>query len=113
MTNRETYKDEWYSLDESRGIKIGDTLYYARIQPSLDNFEVVEIVVSRIRRNDFKDETYIIGISNDKYKQTYPFHARDIDKTVFTGYLEANELVEKEKSLNKGCGISDEREAFE
>ena len=80
---------------EQLTINIGDTLYYARIMPKLDVYDVYELKVRTV------EDTYFSTIDK-RDKKSYLFSYNDIGKTVFLNRQEAlNKTKEAEKNKPK------------
>ena len=80
---------------EQLTINIGDTLYYARIMPKLDVYDVYELKVRTV------EDTYFSTIDK-RDKKSYLFYYNDIGKTVFINREEAvNKTKEAEKNKPK------------
>ena len=80
---------------EQLTINIGDTLYYARIMPKLDVYDVYELKVRTV------EDTYFSTIDK-RDKKSYLFSYNDIGKTVFINREEAvNKTKEAEKNKPK------------
>ena len=80
---------------EQLTINIGDTLYYARIMPKLDVYDVYDLTVRTV------ENTYFSTIDK-KDKKSYLFSYNDIGKTVFINREEAvNKTKEAEKNKPK------------
>lgn len=74
-------------------VKKKDKMYYARILPSADVYDVCELTIRTV------EDGWFVGI--DKHdKHAYIFNNSDIDKTVFWDRSVALELV-KEAEKNK------------
>ena len=76
---------------EQLTINIGDTLYYARIMPKLDVYDVYDLKVRTV------EDTYFSTIDK-KDKKSYLFSYNDIGKTVF---INREEAVDKTKEAEK------------
>ena len=76
---------------EQLTINIGDTLYYARIMPKLDVYDVYELKVRTV------EDTYFSTIDK-RDKKSYLFSYNDIGNTVFFDWQEA---VDKTKEAEK------------
>ena len=76
---------------EQLTINIGDTLYYARIMPKLDVYDVYELKVRTV------EDTYFSTIDK-RDKKSYLFSYNDIGKTVF---INREEAVQKTKEAEK------------
>ena len=76
---------------EQLTINIGDTLYYARIMPKLDVYDVYELKVRTV------EDAYFSTIDK-RDKKSYLFSYNDIGKTVFFNWQEA---VDKTKEAEK------------
>ena len=76
---------------EQLTINIGDTLYYARIMPKLDVYDVYDLKVRTV------EDTYFSTIDK-KDKKSYLFSYNDIGKTVF---INREEAVQKTKEAEK------------
>ena len=80
---------------EQLTINIGDTLYYARIMPKLDVYDVYELKVRTV------EDTYF-STMDKRDKKSYLFSYNDIGKTVFLNRQEAlNKTKEAEKNKPK------------
>ena len=80
---------------EQLTINIGDTLYYARIMPKLDVYDVYDLKVRTV------EDTYFSTIDK-RDKKSYLFSYNDIGKTVFINREEAvNKTKEAEKNKPK------------
>lgn len=80
-------------------INKGETLYYARIHPSIGMFELVDIKVCTIT------PLWFTGVK----QQTFLFDNSDVNKTVFKDRKKALEKV-KEAEKNSTVKISEEKE---
>ena len=76
---------------EQLTINIGDTVYYARIMPKLDVYDVYDLKVRTV------EDTYFSTIDK-KDKKSYLFSYNDIGKTVF---INREEAVDKTKEAEK------------
>ena len=73
-------------------IRKNDIVYYARIMPKLDVYDVYELKVRTV------EDTYFVAIDK-RDKKSYLFSYKDIDKTVFINREEAvNKTKEAEKN---------------
>ena len=80
---------------EQLTINIGDTLYYARIMPKLDVYDVYELKVRTV------EDAYFSTIDK-RDKKSYLFSYNDIGNTVFFDWQEAvNKTKEAEKNKPK------------
>ena len=80
---------------EQSAIAIGNIVYYARIMPKLDVYDVYELKVRTV------EDTYFSTIDK-KDKKSYLFSYNDIGKTVFINREEAvNKTKEAEKNKPK------------
>lgn len=70
-----------------------DIVYYARIQPTLGVYDVLELIVRTVETDWFTG-------MDKRDKRVYLFNNKDINKTVFTDRKEALKLV-KEAEKNK------------
>ena len=76
-------------------IKKDDIVYYARIMPKLDIYDVYELKVRTV------EDTYFSTIDK-RDKKSYLFSYNDIGKTVFFNWQEAvNKTKEAEKNKPK------------
>ena len=76
---------------EQLTINIGDIVYYARIMPKLDIYDVYELKVRTV------EDTYFSTIDK-RDKKSYLFSYNDIGKTVF---FDRQEAVDKTKEAEK------------
>ena len=60
---------------EQSAIAIGNIVYYARIMPKLDVYDVYDLKVRTV------EDTYFTGIDK-RDKKSYLFSYKDVDKTV-------------------------------
>ena len=74
-------------------LKKKDIVYYTRILPSSNVYDILEIKIRTVEDNWF------VGIEK-RDKQAFLFHNADIDKTVFTNRNKALEII-KQAELNK------------
>lgn len=74
-------------------LKKKDVVYYTRILPSSNVYDILEIKIRTVEDNWF------VGIEK-RDKQAFLFHDADIDKTVFTNRNKALEVI-KQAELNK------------
>ena len=74
-------------------LKKKDVVYYTRILPSSNVYDILEIKIRTVEDNWF------VGIEK-RDKQAFLFHNADIDKTVFTSRNKALEVI-KQAELNK------------
>ena len=73
-------------------IRKNDIVYYARIMPKLDVYDVYDLKVRTV------EDTYFTGIDK-RDKKSYLFTYKDVDKTVFINREEAvNKTKEAEKN---------------
>ena len=80
---------------EQSAIAIGNIVYYARIMPKLDVYDVYDLKVRTV------ENTYFSTIDK-KDKKSYLFSYNDIGKTVFINREEAvNKTKEAEKNKPK------------
>lgn len=72
-------------------MKKKDIVYYARIQPSLGVYDVLELIVRTVEKDWFSG-------MDKRDKRVYLFNNKDIDKLVFTDRKVAlNKVKEAEK----------------
>ena len=76
---------------EQSAIAIGNIVYYARIMPKLDVYDVYDLKVRTV------EDTYFSTIDK-KDKKSYLFSYNDIGKTVF---INREEAVDKTKEAEK------------
>jgi hypothetical protein len=74
-------------------LKKKDVVYYTRILPSSNIFDILELKIRTVKDNWF------VGIEK-RDKQAYLFHDNDINKIIFTDRNIALEKV-KQAELNK------------
>lgn len=74
-------------------LKRKDVVYYARIQPSLGVYDVLELIVRTVETDWFTG-------MDKRDKRVYLFNNKDLNKTVFTDRKEALKMV-KEAEKNK------------
>ena len=80
---------------DTKCIKLNDIVYYARIMPKLDIYDVYELKVRTV------EDTYFSTIDK-RDKKSYLFSYNDIGKTVFLNRQEAlNKTKEAEKNKPK------------
>ena len=80
---------------DTKCIKLNDIVYYARIMPKLDVYNVYDLKVRTV------ENTYFSTIDK-KDKKSYLFSYNDIGKTVFLNRQEAlNKTKEAEKNKPK------------
>lgn len=70
------YRRRKITMGEEREIKTGDIVYYARIMPTVDIFDVVKLKIRRVTDNFF------VGL-DDKTKHALMFNYRDIGNVIF------------------------------
>lgn len=76
-------------------MKRKDIVYYARIQPTLGVYEVLELIVRTV------ENTWFTGMDK-RDKRVYLFANKELNKTVFTNRKEALNIVkEAEKHKRK------------
>ena len=75
---------------DTKCIKLKDIVYYARIMPKLDIYDVYDLKVRTIT------DTYFVAIDK-RDKKSYLFTFTDINKTVFTNREDALSKVKKEE----------------
>lgn len=76
-------------------MKRKDIVYYARIQPTLGVYDVLELMVRTV------ENTWFSGMDK-RDKRVYLFSNKDLNKTVFTERKEAlNKVKEAEKNKKK------------
>ena len=81
-----------------------DIVYYARIQPTLGVYEVLELLVRVV-------ETGWFSAMDKRDKRVYLFADKDLNKTVFADRKEALTLVKKaEKNKKKLVFTTEEME---
>lgn len=81
-----------------------DIVYYARIQPTLGVYEVLELIVRVVEMGWF-------SAMDKRDKRVYLFADKDLNKTVFTDRKEALTLVkEAEKNKKKLIFTTEEME---
>lgn len=73
-------------MDEEREIRTGDIVYYARIMPTVDVFDVVEVKIRRVT------DDFFVGL-DDKTKHALMFNYRDIGKIIFFNRKDALDKV--------------------
>ena len=74
-------------------LKKKDIVYYARIQPTLGVYDVLELIVRTVETDWFTG-------MDKRDKRVYLFNNKDINKTVFNDRKEALKIV-KEAEKNK------------
>lgn len=75
-------------------INKGQIVYYARILPTVDIFEILELKIRTV------EEDYFVGTDNNT-QQAFLFSNKAINKTIFFERKDALKIVKKaEKSLN-------------
>ena len=85
-------------------MKRKDIVYYARIQPTLGVYEVLELLVRVV-------ETGWFSAMDKRDKRVYLFADKDLNKTVFADRKEALTLVKKaEKNKKKLVFTTEEME---
>lgn len=85
-------------------MKRKDIVYYARIQPSLGVYEVLELLVRVVEKGWF-------SAMDKRDKRVYLFADKDLNKTVFADRKEALTLVKKaEKNKKKLVFTTEEME---
>ena len=79
----------------TKGIKPNDIVYYARIMPKLDIYDVYDLKVRTVT------DTYFVAIDK-RDKKSYLFNFTDINKTVFINREDAvSKAKEEEKNKPK------------
>lgn len=106
MNDYNQIKDDWYSLDEYRGVTLGQTMYIADVAPLQGMYEVTQVHVRNIRSNN--EKTYFVAIEENKLARSRVFNPSDIDRYVFRNEKEAQEVVDQEKKDNAGIEVSEE-----
>ena len=85
-------------------MKRKDIVYYARIQPTLGVYEVLELLVRVIEKGWF-------SAMDKRDKRVYLFYNKDINKIIFTDRKDALTLVkEAEKNKKKLIFTTEEME---
>ncbi len=82
-------------------VKVNDIVYFARIMPSLDVYDVYDLKVRTV------EDTYFVGIDK-RDKKSYLFSYNDIGKTVFLNRTAAVTKANEEEDINKQ-NVSKER----
>lgn len=75
------------------GLKKKDVVYYARIIPKTNIYEVCELTIRTVEKD------YFVG-TDKRDKHAYLLSYQDVDKTIFTNRRDALETV-KELEKNK------------
>ena len=78
-------------IRDTKDIKVNDIVYYARIMPKLDIYDVYDLKIRSI------EDTYFVGVDM-RNKHSYLFPYEDIDKIVF---IDRKDAVEKAKAAEK------------
>lgn len=104
----ETIENGWYSLEEYRGIKVGDSVYIADIQPLQGVYETTDCHVRSIRTNDKEGRTYYVALEENKLARSRVFAASDVGVYVFVNRYDAELVVEDAKAENRDVEVSDE-----
>ena len=78
-------------------IDVGNIVYYARVIPQCDIYEVLGLTVRTV-----DDDGWCVGIDNDGTKQAFPFDKEDVGTLVFFSEKEAEETV---KTAKKKYGV--------
>ena len=86
---------------DKKGIKPKDIIYYARIMPRLDIYDVYDLKVRTVT------DTYFVTIDK-RDKKSYLFNYKDIGKIVFTDRKEALNKVKEAEKCKPKTKISDE-----
>ena len=85
-------------------MKRKDIVYYARIQPTLGVYEVLELIIRTV-------ESYWFTGMDKRDKRVYLFANKDLNKTIFTDRKEAlNVVKEAEKYKKKMIFTTEEME---
>ena len=85
-------------------MKRKDIVYYARIQPTLGVYEVLELIIRVV-------ETGWFSAMDKRDKRVYLFADKDLSKTVFADRKEALEIVKSaEKNKKKLVFTTEEME---
>lgn len=79
--------------NENINIKVGDYIYWARVIPKLNMYDVLDLKVRAVT------DTYVTAVDT-RNKQAYPFGFKCFGKIVFTNRSEAVEIV-KDKELER------------
>ena len=75
-------------------LKRKDIVYYARILPSSNVYDILELKIRTVEDNWF------VGIEK-RDKQAFLFHDKDIDKTIFTDRKKALKVVQEAEKRKK------------
>lgn len=73
-------------------IELGNKVFYARVIPQCDIFEVLRLTV---RTAD--DDGWCVGVDNDGTKQAFPFDKNDVGTLIFFNEKEAEAAVKDAK----------------
>ena len=78
-------------------IEVGNKVYYARVIPQCDIFEVLKLTVRSV-----DDDGWCVGVDSDGTKQALPFDKDDVGTLIFYSEKEASEVV---KTAKKKFGV--------
>lgn len=86
-------------------MKRKDIVYYARIQPTLGVYEVLELIVRTV------ENTWFTGMDK-RNKRVYLFANKELNKTVFTNRKEALSIVKDAEKNKKRIVFETEYEEY-
>lgn len=86
-------------------MKRKDIVYYARIQPTLGVYDVLELVIRTV------ESTWFTGMEK-RDKRVYLFSNKDLNKTVFTDRKEALNKVKEAEKYKKRIVFETEYEEY-
>ena len=86
-------------------MKRKDIVYYARIQPTLGVYEVLELIVRTV------ENTWFTGMDK-RDKRVYLFANKELNKTVFTNRKEALSIVKDAEKNKKKVTFETEYEEY-
>jgi len=78
-------------------IEVGNRIYYARVVPQCDIYEVLELTVRTTH-----EDGWCVGIDSNGSKQAFPFTKDDLGTLIFFNEKEAAEVV---KNAKKKYGV--------
>lgn len=82
-------------------VNVKDTLYYARIIPTVGIYDVCQLTIRTVK------DDYFVGCDKSD-KHAYLFNYSDLNKTVFYKRKDALDLVIETENRNKNKKISNE-----
>ncbi len=71
-------------------IEVGNTVYFARAIPSVDIYEILELIIRS------SGDDWVIGVDSST-RQAFPFSKSEVGTLIFSTRAEAEEIVKAAK----------------